>query len=668
MSINALGYRFALLAALCTPAFAAVQITSMAPTLRPPQVLGTSITWWVKATDSSSGPLTFQFNVAPPGGTFALVKDFNVGTFSSGTWTSQPFVWVPTGIEGPYQIQVVVKDFNTGQSASQTATFQVNPLVTGSTPVVASTANPLVALFSAPSCAAGSTMRVKFQQQSNQTPPTLTNYMPCQPPHTMTFEIAGMYPSTTYTMFAETNTGGVITNGPTVTFKTGALPSTIPFPTFTVSIPAGPSTDTSDSLLLLDPVSFTGAPNYADVATDLSGNILWYYYASPPQGIVMTRPLSNGTILTIQTGTSWTPGVSDRQTLRQIDLAGNIIRETNTGIISQQLLALGATDGGPCSAVAKPAPVGAGCLDTFNHDAIQTLPNGYTAVNLDIEKIFPAGTQGDTSGLPVDIVGNMIIVLDTNWQIVWYFDAFQHDGGAPQLDINRPAVLGETVVANGFPVFLLGPGIAPQGKDWLHGNSIYYWPSSGDLIWSVRHQDWVVKIDYNNGAGTGNILWRIGPCGDFTFNNIYNDNWPWFSHQHEVDIEDGGSGALTLFDNGNTRHSLPGASSGCVQGLGHGNSRGMALNFSESSMQATPVISADLDQYSTGDGSAQLLGDGDYFFLAGYVLTSTTSEDSYAIELLPKAGTDTGTQVLNIEGPGSYRAWVMPNLYNPPIT
>ena len=63
----------------------------------------------------------------------------------------------------------------------------------------------------------------------------------------------------------------------------------------------------------------------------------------------------------------------------------------------------------------------------------------------DLQKIFPPGTQGDTSGLPVDIIGTMIIVLDNNWRVVWYFDAFQHAGGAPQLDINRPAVLGEAV-------------------------------------------------------------------------------------------------------------------------------------------------------------------------------------------------------------------------------
>ena len=176
-----------------------------------------------------------------------------------------------------------------------------------------------------------------------------------------------------------------------------------------------------------------------------------------------------------------------------------------------------------------------------------------------------------------------------------------------------------------------------------------------------------MKLDYGNGTGSGNILWRMGPCGDFTFNNIYNDPWPWFSHQHEVGIES--NGVVTLFDNGNTRVSPPtgtGSSTGCVPGTGNGNSRGMALTFNESTMQVTPVLSANLGYFSTAMGSAQLLPDGNYFFLAGWVLNSNLG--SYAMEILPTPGTDTGTTVLNLENQEAYRAWQMTTLYNPPTT
>jgi hypothetical protein len=215
----------------------------------------------------------------------------------------------------------------------------------------------------------------------------------------------------------------------------------------------------------------------------------------------------------------------------------------------------------------------------------------------------------------------------------------------------------------------VGTGIAPVAKDWLHANSLYYSPELRDIIWSARHQDWVMRIDYDNGVGSGNILWRMGPCGDFTFNNTYNDPWPWFSHQHEVGVES--NGAMSMFDNGNTRispSSGAGSSSGCTAGTGAGNSRGMALNFDQMAMQVTPVISQDLGVYSAALGSAQLLSDENYFFMAGTVLASLSVDDSYSIQLFPTVSTVNGTQVLNMQGPTAYRTWQMPSLYNPPIT
>jgi arylsulfate sulfotransferase len=671
-----------LFAGLCGPALAAIQVVSVRPSLPSPQVVGTSVTWTVTATDSNPGPLTFQFNVAPPGGAAAMARDFNVGTLSSGIWTSQPFVWNPASctnvtlssgvvaltcqpVEGVYQVQVVVKDFASGETASKTVQFQVTPLATGGAPVAVGTANPLVALFSAPSCAAGSAMRVLFQTQSRSAPATVTNWAPCRPPRTMTFEVAGMYPGTAYRMFSQTLTAGKISNGPPVSFTTGALPSNIPFPSFKLRVPPGSQTDTADSVLLINPIQFGTGPAFANVATDLSGNILWYYSTNPPQSIALTRPLANGTLLTFQAGPTWNPASNRMQLLRQIDLAGNILRETNTGIIQQQLVAMGATDGGPCDGFPSPPPAGSACLNSFSHDAIQTLPNGYTALLANVEKIFPAGTQGDTSGLPVDIMGNMIVVLDDNWRVVWYFDAFEHAGGPPQLDINRPPVLGETCAIKDSgcpPMFLLGAGIAPLAHDWLHGNSLYYRPQDGSLLWSSRNQDWVMKIDYSNGAGSGNILWRLGLDGDFTFNNIGNDPWPWFSAQHEAGMENNGAGPLTLFDNGNTRVSPP------PLGLGSGNSRGMALTIDEANMQVTPVMSADLGAFSQADGSAQLLSNGNYFFVLPLVFVSQSTVGSYSIEIFPTPGTLTGTQVLNLQGPEGYRGWRMPSLYNPPIT
>jgi len=684
-------FLMAALAVACAPAYATVTIESLTPTLPSPQPVGTSISWTATATNSGAGTVTFQFKVAPPRGSLAMVKDFNVGTYSSGTYTSQQFVWVPTFTDGMYQIQVVAMDFKTGESATATAEFQATSLVTAGKPVAVATANPLVALFSAPSCAAGSTMRVVFQQHSKATPATQTNWAPCKPPGSMNFEIAGMYPGATYDMVSQTKTGHKVTNGPAVLFKTGSLPATIPFPTrkgkqFLVKVQPGADADTTDSVLLHSITRLGGGVHYPDVATDLSGNIIWYYYTiSGTHANLLTRPLADGTFLSIEDGPNWNPKEIAAQVLRQVDLAGNIVKETNTGIIQEQLVKMGVTDGGPCTGITAPAAVGTACLGSFHHDFIQTLPNGYSAVLADIEKIFPAGTQGDTSGLPVDIMGDMIIVLDNNWQVAWYFDTFEHAGGGTQLDYNRPAVLGEVCI-NGQggcpPVFLLGTGIAPKCKDWLHANAIYYWPapqngtSKGDLIWSSRHQDWIMRVNYQDTKGTGDIMWRMGPGGDFTFNNVSGDIWPWFSHQHEVGMENGGTGPMTLFDNGNTRLSPPTgshASSGPIPGLGSDcgpidcKSRGMVLTVDESTMQVTPLVMQDLGVLSPAMGSAQLLSDGNYFFVPTIVALGANDIVAFDIEITPPAAGDiTGTQAYNIRTPEVYRGWQMPSLYAPP--
>jgi len=705
-------YLIVFLAALSVPASATVQILSMTPSPVSPQVIGTVITWHSTATDTNAGPLAFRFNVTAPGGSAVMVKDFLPGKLNSGTWTSPTFTWMPTActsivsagvdaftcepIEGVYSLEVVATDFTSGESTSKTVKFQVTPLVTAGTPVVAPTANTLVSLFGAPPCASGSSIRVSFQQQSGGTPATLTNWVPCHPTTTSNFEIAGVYANMTYKIFAQTITGSTIVNGPSQTYQTGVLPTGIPFPTFSVKAKTTP--DTAQPLILHNLVQLNGGAADANVATDLSGHIMWYYYsADAGHTNLITRPLQNGTFLSVENNTAWNPNTTVGQYLRQVDLAGNVIRETNTGALQQELVAMGATDAQPCTAIPKPAPLGSACLGAFHHDAIQTLPptvgstlpGPFTAVIADIEKIFPPGTQGDTSGLPVDIIGDMIIVLDSNWNAVWYFDSFQHDTGCPvppntgpcQLDINRPAVLGETCIVNQAgcpPILLLGTGIAPYAKDWLHANTIYYWGTdtfggaSNDLVWSSRHQDWILKVDYENGgpAATGEILWRMGNQGDFTLVNS-TDPWPWFSHQHEVGIENNGSGVMTLFDNGNTRIAAPplgvGPSPACLPY--DCDSRGMALTFTEQSpMQVNEVLSSDLGYFSTAMGSAQLLSNGDYFFLPAIVINPNLTVSAYSIEVAPVPPIDAADVLLNLQGPEQYRAWQMTSMYFPPIT
>ena len=275
-------------------------------------------------------------------------------------------------------------------------------------------------------------------------------------------------------------------------------------------------------------------------------------------------------------------------------------------------------------------------ITDFNHDSIR-LANGHTIVNASQEEIFPTGTQGSTA--PVDIIGNAILDLDENLQLVWSWSGYD------QLDINRAAVLGETCINgnSGCPPVLL----APVANDWLHGNSLNYIPSSGDLLYSMRNQDWVIKIDYNNGVGTGNVIWRMGHQGDFTINAT--GAFPWFSHQHDVEYELNGTTVLSVFDNGNTRIAL---SPGMV-----GDSRGQVLNVDEANLAVTLQLNVDLGVFAPAVGSAQRLDNGNYHFEAGSI--DNAQPPAQAFEFLPD-----GTPNYHMgDKTGTYRSYRMDSLY-----
>lgn len=111
---------------------------------------------------------------------------------------------------------------------------------------------------------------------------------------------------------------------------------------------------------------------------------------------------------------------------------------------------------------------------------------------------------------------------------------------------------------------------------------------------SLRHQDWLIKIDYNNGTGTGNILWRMGVGGDFTA--VSSDPYPFFSHQHDAEWDFNGP-YMTVFDNGNTR---------IAQNPGEF-SRGQLWDINQTTMTATLIDNLNIGQVCAALGTAQML-------------------------------------------------------------
>jgi hypothetical protein len=205
----------------------------------------------------------------------------------------------------------------------------------------------------------------------------------------------------------------------------------------------------------------------------------------------------------------------------------------------------------------------------------------------------------------------MILVLDRNLQVVWAWDTFD------RLDAHRAAVMAETCLPNagGCPLFFL----SPTANDWTHGNAVQETPD-GNLLYSSRHQDWLVKIAYESGLGDGHVMWKLGKDGDFQF--VSSDPYPWFSHQHDGNFITGANGVLTVFDNGNTR----------ITAQGSGNSRGQVFNINEINRTATSVVNADLGVYSVAVGSAARVRGGGYAFDAGFV-PEQNGFGSYSMEV-----------------------------------
>jgi arylsulfate sulfotransferase len=603
----------------------AVPIVAVPTTSLPtPQPLGTTVTITASATDTDAGTISYRFETGGAGSsTLTMKRDFSV---------TPTFVFTPMEHEGNYQFVVYARNNSTGNiRANKVSLFTFTSLVINGAQAINPTANPLVALYSSPPCAAGGLyMRVNMLR-TGAAAPSYTSWKPCTAGLNLNFIVAGMRAATLYSINSETWNGSTLTPGPTLTFTAGT-PSVI-FPYVTVPTPFASGDSSPERFTLM---AFFGT---FPTAFDLSAQPVWYYQDPLGTTPTITRPVPGGEILIIANGAnSAGTAVTAQQILREIDLAGNIVRETNATLLSEEVAKL--------SGIASSCSLGgADCLvGAFHHEATP-LPNGHTLVLTDEEKIFTDGTQGSSPTNPVDIIGDIIVDLDTNWQVAWYWRAFDY------LDANRAAILGETCKngQGGCPPILLTKGFA---QDWLHANALYFTPSDGSVLFSMRHQDWVVKIDYGNGTGTSKVLWTLGLGGDFTINS--SDPYPWFSHQHDPGFVQDGTTILAMFDNGNTRVSPP------PLGLGSGDSRGYVLNVDQVNMVATPVLLADLGFYSLAYGSAEMLSNGDYDFEAG--IASVTPSYSEAIEVFPDA-TLGFTQYVKYP---CYRSFRMVNLYTPP--
>ena len=385
--------------------------------------------------------------------------DASVGTISTqnlqGTYTA------PAGQTGLVATVTATSVADTSKSAS--ATIYVVPPGT-----VTATGNSLVASYSI-TPPTDAQLSVQFGTDTTYGRATSQQPTPQGGGAVSTF-VAGMHASTLYHMqgIVQFSDGTQFLDADQ-TFTTGTLPATI-HPV--IAVTATPGMTPQPGIEMLDLLDVGGSP----VATDLDGSINWFYDFTSTNGTLVQpiRPLRNGHFLLVLAPNSADPLTGPQPTssttneLREIDLAGNTIKSLNITDLNTRLVNAGFT------------------LNALivHHEVIE-LPNGHWIFLVCLTKDFT-----DLPGFPgvTTVLGDAIIDVDTNLNPVWVWNSFDH------LDVNRHPF--------SFP-------------DWTHSNALLF-AADGNLLLSMRHQNWIIKIDYKNGTGTGDILWHLGQGGDFT--------------------------------------------------------------------------------------------------------------------------------------------------------
>jgi arylsulfate sulfotransferase len=430
--------------------------------------------------------------------------------------------------------------------------------------------------------------------------------------------VAGMLAHTGYHMRALVS----LNNGASFTdtdhsFFTGDLPATSPVH---ISTPSGgtpqPGVEMFDTV-----IPHTEAQLFA---TDLRGNVLWTYryQGSNVDVIQAAEPLPNGHFLLLISFASSLPAMvlsnlpsGTIDVIREVDLAGNTIRELSLAQLEQSLSAQGHSF----------------TLQGFHHDVLP-LPNGHVIVLADMKVPYPnlPGYPGTTP-----VLGDLLVDVDQNFNPTWVWNAFDH------LDVNRHPM--------NFP-------------DWTHGNALLYSADDHNLLFSMRHQNWIVKIDYQDGRGSGNILWRLGPGGDFKLLGG-TDPTDWFYAQHGPSFfskNTVGLFQLGLMDNGDDRQFPAGVVCDQPGQPPCHYSRVPVLEVDESAMTASLLLNytPPAALYSYFGGNAEQLANSDVEADFCAVKTGATVQ-----ELSQSTGTAQVVWQAIAPGAAQYRAERLPSLY-----
>ncbi|MGO8720554.1 MAG: aryl-sulfate sulfotransferase, partial [Acidobacteriaceae bacterium] len=440
----------------------------------------------------------------------------------------------------------------------------------------------------------------------------------------VSIEVAGMLANTPYHMQASVQLAdGVTASDADHTFTTGSYPAGLT-PHFTATTTPGQTPESG--IEIVNPVGASAQV----LATDLTGHVIWAYIAPDAvgrAGIFAPKQLPDGDFLFLLSDESSAPVngqlyPSDPNLVREVDLIGNTVKQITMAQLNARLAAANYNL----------------TLQVFSHD-VTPLPNGHWLVLANTIKSVVL--NGQTT--PTNVLGDVVVDLDTNLNPVWVWNEFDY------LDVNRHPAL-----------------FTQSDPDWTHSNAITYSKDDGNILVSIRHQSWVVKVDYNNGAGAGDILWRLGYQGDFTLmNNGAVDTNPadWFYGQHDPSFtttNTTGIFGLTLMDNGNFRVFPPGVTCGTGSAPPCYYSTIPILQINEAAKTATLEFHQILPTplYNEFGGNAETLANGN----VEYDLCGLLPESSQFFEVTNQANPQTVWN-LTLASNWAYRAYRQPSLY-----
>ena len=490
---------------------------------------------------------------------------------------------------------------------------------------VTATNNPQVALYTMTLPFPGS-MTVSFGKDTTYGLQTWAQSTPESSGQVSIF-VAGMQGSTTYHMQAAVQfTNGISAKDVDHAFTTQAVPANMQ-PKLTVTTAAGMTPQSGVEMLDL----LAGTPSGVAV-TDLAGNVLWTY-ASPGfagDSIQGVKLLPDGDFLMAISPGSTIPltGVPNGtiSEIREVNLGGDTVRE----ITLNDLNALLAT--ATCSECKV-------TLDTFHHD-VEPLPNGHWLVVANTTmQLSPTTTPPLTNVPPTTVLGDVIVDLDTNLQPVWAWNEFNH------LDPNRHPY---------------------QFPDWTHTNAVIYSPDDGNILVSMRQQNWVVKVDYQNGNGSGAVIWRLGEGGNFTLKNgVDPTDWQYAQHYPSFfSPSTTGVFSLGVMDNGDDRIFPAGVTCGATGAPPCLYSTIPIFQIDENAMTATLTFHQIVPaaEYNWFGGSVDLLGNANVEYDLCGQDNNVMGAGSYIYEVTPQSTPQT-VWTMQITGTNAYRGFRMPSMY-----